>query len=111
MEVVGLNRKFVAAVLPNAAHCGRTKQLLAARVPLAFSAAANLGHSGTALALALASGYAGSIVGPVLIGSVADHFGLRAAMTVPLVSALVIVVLAGSLTVSRAAVSPQPARR
>jgi len=80
-------------------------------VPLAFSAAANLGHSGTALALALASGYAGSIVGPVLIGSVADHFGLRAAMTVPLVSALVIVVLAGSLTVSRAAVSPQPARR
>ena len=78
---------------------------------LAFSAAANLGHSGTALALALASGYAGSIVGPVLIGSVADHFGLRAAMTVPLVSALVIVVLAGSLTVSRAAVSPQPARR
>ena len=112
IAVVGLALAIAVPALPGAvtgfALVGVGTAVL---VPLAFSAAANLGHSGTALALALASGYAGSIVGPVLIGSVADHFGLRAAMTVPLVSALVIVVLAGSLTVSRAAVSPQPARR
>ena len=112
IAVVGLALAIAVPALPGAvtgfALVGIGTAVL---VPLAFSAAANLGHSGTALALALASGYAGSIVGPVLIGSVADHFGLRAAMTVPLVSALVIVVLAGSLTVSRAAVSPQPARR
>ena len=67
-------------------------------VPLAFSAGANLGASGTALTLVLAAGYSGSIAGPAMIGNVADRFGLRIAMGIPLVAALVIIALAGSLT-------------
>jgi fucose permease len=66
-------------------------------VPLAFSAAANLGQSGTALALVTSSGYAGSIVGPALIGVVADHCGLRVAMIIPLAAAVVVMFLAGTL--------------
>jgi len=67
-------------------------------VPLAFSAGANLGASGTALALVLASGYAGSIAGPATIGNVADRFGLRVAMGIPLGAAILIIALAGSLS-------------
>ncbi len=66
-------------------------------VPLAFSAGANLGAGGTSLALVLAGGYAGSVAGPAVIGSVADRFGLRVAMGMPLAAALVIIALAGSL--------------
>ncbi|MGH7760007.1 MAG: MFS transporter [Candidatus Dormibacteraceae bacterium] len=67
-------------------------------VPLAFSAGANLGASGTALTLVLAAGYSGSIAGPAMIGNVADRFGLRIAMAIPLAAAIVIVALARSLT-------------
>jgi MFS family permease len=66
-------------------------------VPLAFSAAANLGQSGTALALVTSSGYAGSIVGPALIGTAADRTGLRFAMVIPLIGAVVVMILAGAL--------------
>jgi fucose permease len=66
-------------------------------IPLAFSAGANLGRSATALSLVAASAYAGSIAGPFLIGNVADRLGLRAALAIPLVAALVIVALARSL--------------
>jgi fucose permease len=66
-------------------------------VPLAFSAAANLGRSGTALALVLSTAYAGSIAGPALIGTTADHVGLRTALGIPLVAAIVIVGLGGAL--------------
>jgi fucose permease len=67
-------------------------------VPLAFSAGANLGASGTALTLVLAAGYSGSIAGPAMIGNVADRFGLRIAMGIPLAAAIVIIALAGSLS-------------
>lgn len=67
-------------------------------VPLAFSAGANLGASGTALTLVLAAGYSGSIAGPAMIGNLADRLGLRIAMGIPLAAALVIIALAGSLT-------------
>jgi MFS family permease len=70
---------------------------IAVLVPLAFSAGANLGASGTSLALVLAGGYAGSVAGPAVIGNVADRFGLRVAMGIPLAAALVIIALAGSL--------------
>jgi MFS family permease len=73
-------------------------------VPLAFSAGANLGASGTALALVLAVGYAGSIAGPAMIGTAADHIGLRIALGIPLAASLVIIALAGSL--QRAPVTP-----
>jgi MFS family permease len=66
-------------------------------VPLAFSAGANLGASGTALTLVMAGGYAGSIAGPALIGSVADRAGLRIALGIPLAAALLIIALAGTL--------------
>src|SRR5712692_436119 len=64
---------------------------------LAFAAGANLGASGTALAVVMTSGYAGSIVGPALIGNAADRFGLRVAMLIPLAGAIGIAMLAGSL--------------
>jgi fucose permease len=70
---------------------------VAVLVPLAFSAGANLGRSGTALSLVAAAAYAGSIAGPGLIGIVADHLGLRLALGIPLVAALIAAVLAGSL--------------
>jgi MFS family permease len=66
-------------------------------LPLAFAAGANLGASGTALAVVMSSGYAGSVVGPALIGNAADHFGLRVAMLIPLGGALAIALLAGNL--------------
>ena len=78
----------------------------AVQVPLAFAAAANLGRSGTSLAIVFVTAYAGGIVAPALIGLTADHFGLRAAMLIPLVAALVVVSLAGSLSPS-----PQPVRK
>jgi MFS family permease len=79
-------------------------------VPLAFSAGANLGQSGTPLTIVLAAGYAGSIAGPALIGSAADHFGLRLALTILLAAAIVVAALAGNLYVADRA-TPAPSRR
>jgi MFS family permease len=70
---------------------------IAVVIPLAFSAGANLGRSATALSLVAASAYAGSIAGPLLIGNTADRLGLRTALGIPIVAALVIVALARSL--------------
>jgi MFS family permease len=83
----------------------------AALVPLAFSAGANLGASGTALTLVLAVGYVGSIAGPAMIGTTADHAGLRVALAIPLVGALVVIALAGSLNRGPAASRPASAVR
>jgi MFS family permease len=70
---------------------------VAVMVPLAFSAGANLGRSGSALSLVTSAAYAGSIAGPALIGNLADRVGLRIALGIPLVAALIISALAGSL--------------
>jgi len=75
-------------------------------MPLAFSAGANLGASGTSLMIVLAAAYAGSIAGPALIGITSDHFGLRVALTILLVAAIVVAALAGNL---HAANRPTPA--
>lgn len=83
----------------------------AVMVPLAFSAGANLGASGTALALVMATGYAGSVAGPAMIGNVADRFGLRVALGIPLAAAIVIIALAGSLNPSPTPSNPAPVRR
>ena len=69
----------------------------AVMVPLAFSAGANLARSGTALSIVTGAGYAGSIVGPFLIGSTSDRVGLRAALAIPLAAALAVLVSAVSL--------------
>ncbi len=79
-------------------------------VPLAFSAGANLGASGTSLTVILAAGYAGSIAGPALIGSVADRVGLRVALGIMVAAAIVVAALAGNLQVGDR-VTPAPSRR
>ena len=66
-------------------------------LPLAFAAGANLGRTGMSLALVMASTYAGTIAGPPLIGAASDHFGLRVAMAIPLLAAVAVFLLAGSL--------------
>jgi MFS family permease len=84
----------------------------AVQLPLAFAAGANLGRSGAPLAIVIGSAYVGAIVSPALIGAAADHFGLRVAMTVPLIAALVVLSLAGNLgRRSDVAATPAPARR
>jgi fucose permease len=79
--------------------------------PLAVSAAANLGKSGTALSLVMAGGYAGSIVGPAIIGNAADHVGLRVAFVIPLAATIVIIALARNLQPRAEKVIPSPSRR
>lgn len=66
-------------------------------VPLAFSAGANLGRTGAALSVITSAGYAGSIVGPLLIGSAADRFGLRLALAVPILAAIAVLATASGL--------------
>jgi fucose permease len=84
----------------------------AVQLPLAFAAGANLGRSGTSLAIVMVSAYAGAIVAPALIGAGADHFGLRVAMAIPLAFAVVVASLAGSLgSRNEVAVTPLPAGR
>ncbi len=70
---------------------------VAVMVPLAFSAGANLARSGAALTVVTAAGYAGSIFGPLLIGSTADRAGLRVALAIPLAAAVVVLLTASSL--------------
>jgi len=66
-------------------------------VPLAFSAAANLGRTGTALSVVMVAGYAGSIVGPFLIGATADRVGLRTALAIPLAAAIVVLAMTAGM--------------
>jgi MFS family permease len=80
----------------------------AVTLPLAFAAGANLSPTGTPLALVMASTYAGTIAGPPAIGALADHLGLRTAMAIPLLAAVVVLVLAGRLRLPQA--SPQMKR-
>jgi MFS family permease len=66
-------------------------------VPTAFSAAGNtpVRGSGTALGWVVTMGYLGTVVGPVLIGSIATGLGLRTALGVPVVFALIVAGAAG----------------
>ena len=75
----------------------------AVMVPLAFSAAANLGRTGTPLSLVMSAGYAGSIVGPWLIGSTSDRFGLRLALLIPIAAAAAVLLTAFGLRARRGA--------
>ncbi|HKC18227.1 MAG TPA: hypothetical protein VKE27_01215, partial [Candidatus Dormibacteraeota bacterium] len=76
-------------------------------LPLAFAAGANLGRTGTSLAVVMASTYLGYIAGPPLIGALADRLGLRIAMAIPLVAAVVVLTLAGSLATGWASPAPE----
>lgn len=66
-------------------------------LPLTFAAGANLSRSGGALAIVMASTYAGTVAGPPLIGAAADHVGLRFAMFIPLVAALAVFAFSGAV--------------
>jgi hypothetical protein len=66
-------------------------------LPLTFAAGANLSRSGGALAIVLASTYAGTIAGPPLIGVAADHVGLRFALFIPVVAAFAVFLLGGTV--------------
>jgi MFS family permease len=70
---------------------------LAPVVPVAFTAAGNLGgaHMGSVIGRVTTIGYVGSIVGPLLIGFLAEGPGLRAAMLLPAALALAIAAAAG----------------
>jgi len=67
--------------------------------PLAMTAASNLDARGNALSFVTAAGYAGSIIAPPLIGTAADHFGLRLALIIPAVAALSVVGMMASTRV------------
>jgi MFS family permease len=54
-------------------------------VPLVFSAAAGRGRPGPNLALVTSSGYLGTLVGPAIIGGLAEVVGLPAALGVVVV--------------------------
>lgn len=74
----------------------------AVMVPLAFSAGANLDEAGNALGIVTAAGYAGSVVGPPLVGAAADHIGLRLALLIPTLAGLgVLAMMAGTRVLSK----------
>lgn len=68
-------------------------------VPLTFrrAGALGLGPGRSALAVAVTSGYLGSIVGPLVVGFVADLTSLRAGFVVPVVACLAAAGAAGAL--------------
>jgi MFS family permease len=72
---------------------------LAPVVPTVFSAAGNMrARSGrTALAVVVTISYLGSILGPALIGLVTSQVGLRAALGIPVLLALVAATLAAQV--------------
>jgi fucose permease len=83
---------------------------LAPVVPIAFSAAGNLGGGGAAeLGWVVTISYVGAILGPALIGLGARLVGLRVALGIPAVLALGVAALAGSVaTAQRGAPVPRP---
>jgi MFS family permease len=80
-------------------------------LPLMFAAGANLSRGGGALALVMASTYAGTIAGPPLIGAAADHVGLRFAMFIPLAAALAVFLLGGTVGFPQVRVTGRPRTR
>ncbi|MFB3739144.1 MAG: MFS transporter [Candidatus Velamenicoccus archaeovorus] len=68
-------------------------------VPLAFSAAADVGtpHRRSVLGPAVTAGYLGSIVGPMAVGFAADRYGLRWAFAIPVAMCAVAALGGGAL--------------
>lgn len=69
---------------------------LSAIVPLAFSVAGDLvpGRAGAAISVVTSLGYGGFLLGPVIVGGLAELLGLRAALGTIAVSGSLIFVLA-----------------
>jgi hypothetical protein len=68
---------------------------IANAVPLLFSAAGRLDPPGPSLAATFTVGYTGFIVGPPVIGFLADHIGLPETLALLVVSALAVAGLGG----------------
>jgi MFS family permease len=69
---------------------------LSAVVPIAFSVAGDLapGHAGAAISVITTLGYGGFLLGPVIVGGLAEVVGLRVALGIIAVSGLLIFALA-----------------
>jgi fucose permease len=67
-------------------------------VPLVFRAAETVGirEGRTALPVVVTAGYAGSIVGPLVVGFIADLVSLRAAFTLPVAACAVAAIASGA---------------
>jgi hypothetical protein len=90
---------------------------IANAVPLLFSAAGRVPPAGPSLAAVFTVGYTGFIVGPPLIGFVADAVGLPAALAGLCGAAALVTLLGGralaagdAAAAARASVSPAAAR-
>jgi hypothetical protein len=57
----------------------------------------------------VSAGYVGAVVGPVVIGAVAQHVGLAWALTIPLAFVVLIIVAAGLLRGAAGGAAPEPA--
>lgn len=89
---------LVHRFVPSVAALGIVGLGLGPVVPLAFRAAGRTprpGHA-SALPLVVTAGYAGSIVGPLLVGFIADLATLRIAFLVPVVASAVSALAAGA---------------
>ena len=89
---------FVPRLLPSVVALGIVGLGLGPVVPLAFRTAGRTrrpGHA-SALPLVVTAGYAGSIVGPLLVGFIADLATLRIAFLVPIVACAVSALAAGA---------------
>lgn len=77
-------------------------------VPIVFSAAGNTATARrpSVLGLAVSAGYVGGVVGPVVIGALADRFGLSIALTTPLAFLGLILAGAGLLRAAAGAYEP-----
>ena len=92
---------LVPRLLPTVVALGIVGLGLGPVVPLAFRTAGRTfrpGHA-SALPLVVTSGYAGSIVGPLLVGFIADLSSLRIAFLVPVVACAVSALAAGATRV------------
>ena len=89
---------IVHRLVPSVVALGIVGLGLGPVVPLAFRTAGRTlrrGHA-SALPLVVTAGYAGSIVGPLLVGFIADLATLRIAFLVPLVASAVSALAAGA---------------
>jgi fucose permease len=89
---------IVLRLIPSVAALGIVGLGLGPVVPLAFRAAGRThrpGHA-SALPLVVTAGYAGSIVGPLLVGFIADLATLRIAFLVPVIASAVSALAAGA---------------
>ncbi|MGW7353028.1 MFS transporter [Streptomyces sp. NPDC054784] len=83
---------------------------LATVVPVLFSTVGAAGGSvGRALALVTACGYTGLLLGPAVLGYVAEHTSLRVALVIPTLTAF-LVALVGSPAVRRLLAVERPSR-